>query len=250
MPEKEVTRQSSTIQVIDRASSLIDIISQYGHPVALKTLYTETGLNPATTHRILSSLWKNGLVQRTGAGLYDLGPKLNTLSQEMVTRRTLLTKATPVMQDLWSNVQSKVQLVERDGRSIVSIAECDGNAIIFRTRNPEPLHTSAVGKLFLGYFGESVTRSYLQRAPDGAELFPTLWPDVQSSRERGYAIGESDAKGPQMMGALVTDAADVPVAGLSISTPANSSADTQSRLLPLLESSCRSLSAHLAAIHR
>lgn len=248
MTEKDVRRQSSTIQVIDRASSLMDIISQYGQPVALKTLYTETGLNPATTHRILSSLWKNGLVQRTGAGLYDLGPKLNTLSQEIISRRVLLTKAESVMRDLWTQTKAKVQLIERDGRSAVTIAQCESDSILFRVQSPEPLHNSAVGQLFLGFYGESVTRAYLQKdathPTDDADEFARLWEGFRSCSQQGYAVVEQRDANLTTVGALVRDAADIPIAGLSVST---ATPDGHTHLLPILEGSCQSLTNYLAA---
>ncbi|WP_455208702.1 helix-turn-helix domain-containing protein, partial [Kaarinaea lacus] len=70
MPEK------STIQVIDRMSSLLDAVARYPEPVSLKVLAAETGLHSSTTFRILDSMLANGFVERDPTGKYQLGRKL------------------------------------------------------------------------------------------------------------------------------------------------------------------------------
>ena len=47
-----INTQGSRIQVIDRATALLDAISRYPNPVGLKVLSAETGLHASTTHRI------------------------------------------------------------------------------------------------------------------------------------------------------------------------------------------------------
>ncbi|MEY4001541.1 MAG: hypothetical protein RI968_659, partial [Pseudomonadota bacterium] len=44
------------IQVIERLSTLLDVLAKQSEPVSLKTLSQETGLHPSTAHRILNDL--------------------------------------------------------------------------------------------------------------------------------------------------------------------------------------------------
>ena len=69
-------QRTSAIQVIDRATSLLDAIARYPEPVSLKVLSAETGLHASTAHRILGSLIDNGFVERDNAGHYRLGLRL------------------------------------------------------------------------------------------------------------------------------------------------------------------------------
>ncbi|WP_428034281.1 helix-turn-helix domain-containing protein, partial [Amphritea sp.] len=62
------TKPEARIQVIDRATLLLDVISRYSKPVKLKVLSADAGLHPSTAHRILHSLIDNRFVERSSAG--------------------------------------------------------------------------------------------------------------------------------------------------------------------------------------
>ncbi len=72
-------KATSSIQVITRASRLLDTIATYDDPVSLKTLSSTTRLHPSTAFRILASLIEHGFVERSSAGHYRLGIKLSQL---------------------------------------------------------------------------------------------------------------------------------------------------------------------------
>jgi DNA-binding IclR family transcriptional regulator len=64
---------ASSIQVLDRAMALIGILSRSPGPLDLGRLAEQAGLHTASAHRILGALMAHGLVEKTGAGEYDLG---------------------------------------------------------------------------------------------------------------------------------------------------------------------------------
>ena len=64
---------SSSIQVLDRAMALVGVLSRAPGPISLTRLANESGLHTASAHRILGALMAHGLVEKTGAGEYDLG---------------------------------------------------------------------------------------------------------------------------------------------------------------------------------
>ena len=61
--------KTTSIQVIDRLSQILDVIASYDEPVSLKILSAETGLHPSTAFRILASLVEHGYVERDEAGV-------------------------------------------------------------------------------------------------------------------------------------------------------------------------------------
>ena len=71
-----MTKRVSSIQVLDRAASLMDAIAAAEHAVSLKILCADTGLHPSTAFRILAALTEVGFVERDSAGHYLLGRKL------------------------------------------------------------------------------------------------------------------------------------------------------------------------------
>src|SRR5690606_7693441 len=68
MPRSGDTQKSMsppiTIQVLERAMLLLDILAKHSEPVALKDLAAATGLHASTTHRILNDLVVGRYVER------------------------------------------------------------------------------------------------------------------------------------------------------------------------------------------
>src|SRR5690606_12147085 len=65
-----------TIQVLERAMSLLDVLAKQSDPVPLKDLAAATGLHTSTAHRILNDLVVGRYVERIDSGLYQLGMRL------------------------------------------------------------------------------------------------------------------------------------------------------------------------------
>lgn len=76
-------KATSSIQVIARASRLLDTMAARDEPVSLKTLSDATGLHPSTAFRILASLIEHGFVERGMAGRYRLGVRLLQLGNRV-----------------------------------------------------------------------------------------------------------------------------------------------------------------------
>ncbi|MDS4019664.1 MAG: helix-turn-helix domain-containing protein [Candidatus Competibacter sp.] len=76
-------KATSSIQVIARASRLLDTMAARDEPVSLKTLSDATGLHPSTAFRILASLIEHGFVERGMAGRYLLGVRLLQLGNRV-----------------------------------------------------------------------------------------------------------------------------------------------------------------------
>ena len=220
---------ASSIQVIDRANTLLESIAALPEPASLKYLSAETKLHPSTAFRILSSLTTHGLVERTGGGRYALGMKLLLLGSRVHAKVELLREAKPIMEWLRSQVGETVNLTVREGDEVVYVER----AISHRLMRVEqvigsraPLHVTAVGKLFLAEGGERACREYARRT--GLPRFTSntltqvskLWTQAQTSLKQGYALDNEEAElGVRCIGVAVRDQHGAMVAGLSISAP-------------------------------
>ncbi len=91
-------KATSSIQVITRASRLLETIAAHDEPVSLKTLATATGLHPSTAFRILASLSEHGFVERGVAGRYYLGVKLLQLGNRVASRLDPRREVQPIME--------------------------------------------------------------------------------------------------------------------------------------------------------
>jgi len=223
MPEK------TSIQVIDRMSSLLDAVARYPEPVSLKVLAAETGLHSSTAFRILNSMLSNGFVERDAAGKYQLGRKLLSLGSRVRAQSDVSQIALPVMARLRDELGESVNLTIREGDEVVYIEKATPNRMMHVQQlvgSRAPLHVTAVGKLMLAMAGDEECRGYALRTNLPAYTrntindLPRLMKEAERLREQGYAFDDEEAEiGVGCIGTLIYDANANIIAGLSISAP-------------------------------
>ena len=223
MPEK------SSIQVIDRMSSLLDAIARYPGPVSLKILAAETGLHSSTAFRILNAMVDNGFIDRDAAGKYQLGRKLVRLASRVHGKTDLRQIAQPVMARLRDELGETVNLTVREGDEVVYIEKATPNRMMHVQQlvgSRAPLHVTAVGKLMLATGGDEECEGYAKRTNLPAYTrntinnLPRLLQETAQLRTQAFAFDDEEAEiGVGCIGSLIYDATGNVVAGLSISAP-------------------------------
>jgi DNA-binding IclR family transcriptional regulator len=226
---KNTTLTRSRIQVIDRAASLLEAIARYPDAVSLKVLTAETGLHASTTHRILSSLAQNGLVERDRTGHYRLGVRLLALGARMHGNIDLRAVALPVMQALRDRLGESVNLTIREGDEVVYVEKATPQRMMHVQQlvgSRAPLHVTAVGKLMLGAGGEAACEAYSRRTNLPAYTRNTisslsrLVEETTDAYSKGYALDNGEAEiDVGCIGVLVYDSTGNVAAGLSVSAP-------------------------------
>jgi DNA-binding IclR family transcriptional regulator len=247
-PDKNV----SSIQVIDRAVTLMDALAREAGPASLKVLAAESGLHPSTAHRILAALSEHGLIDRDSANLYRLGPRLLQWSGRVGAGQDLRQIARPVMEWLRDQLGESVNLTLREGDQMVYIERAIPNRMMRVEQmigSRAPLHVTAVGKLMLGEVGATATREYARRTGLRAYTVNTraktvaLLADIDASRARGYALDDEEAElGVGCIGVLIRDASGAAVAGLSVSAPMER---RQEAWIPLVQEAGQRISERL-----
>ena len=222
-------KKSSAIQVIDRATSLLDAISRYPEPVSLKVLSAETGLHASTAHRILGSLIDNRFVERDPVGHYRLGMRLLQLGARLHSNIDLRAVALPVMEALRDKFGESVNLTLREGDVVVYIEKATPNRMMHVQQlvgSRAPLHVTAVGKLMLGAAGDEAIRGYAQRTNLPAytrntiTTLPRLMDECHQAISQGYALDNEEAEiDVGCIGVLLYDSTGNVAAGLSVSAP-------------------------------
>ena len=222
----------SSIQVIERMMSLLDALARHATPVNLKQLATETRLHPSTTHRILSVMVDNRLVDRIEPGTYRLGIRLLELGSLVKSRISVRQEALPHMQQLHQELGETVNLSVRHDDEVVYIERTSGNSSMMRVVHiigaRAPLHITAVGKLFLAEDGPDRCTEYAQRTrlpkyTDNTLTDPdNLARELEKIRRQGYALDDEEAeKGVSCIGAGIFNDEGRLVAGLSVSAPSD-----------------------------
>ena len=217
-----------SIQVIDRLSRLLEVITRYDRPVTLKIISADSELHTSTTFRILTSMVENGLIEREGDG-YHLGAKLVALGHRAAGQVDLVETAEPIMAALRDELNESINLTQREVDEVIYIGRKVPNRMMRVEQvigSRAPLHVTAVGKLMLGTAGEAAIHAYaknngLKRMTDNTITdVDALVSHCVAAATAGIAFDDEEAEiGVGCIGVLLLDEQKRPLAGLSISAP-------------------------------
>lgn len=221
---------SVTIQVLDRAMRILDVLAGQQDPVALKDLAAATGLHTSTTHRILSDLVAGRYVERVDSGLYRLGMRLLELGSLVKGRLDVRAAAIVPMRELHKQTGQTVNLSLRQGDEIVYIerswSERSGMQVVRAIGGRAPLHLTSTGKLFLSEADPRYIRSYAMRTGLAGTTRNSITQVDQLERElalvrrHGYSRDNEELElGVRCIAAGVYDDTGALLAGLSLSAP-------------------------------
>lgn len=230
-PPAEVgTGLGMAIQVLERATALLDALAAQPDPVTLKDLSKATGLHPSTAHRILNDLVIGRYVDRVDSGLYQLGMRLLELGSLVKGRLNVREAALEAMQGLHKLTGQTVNLSVQQGDEIVYIdrawSERSGMQVVRAIGGRAPLHLTSNGKLFLSAMDVRQVRAYAARTnlagstSNSITALEALERELTLVRQHGYARDNEELElGVRCIAAGIYDDTGKLVAGLSISAP-------------------------------
>jgi DNA-binding IclR family transcriptional regulator len=224
--------RTATIQVLERAFGLLELLASQPDPISLKEISERTGLHPSTAHRILNDLTIGRFVDRPQAGTYRLGMRLLELGNLVKARLDVREASLAPMRELHKVTHQPVNLSMRQGDEIVYVertySERSGMQVVRAVGGRAPLHLTSVGKLFLAHEDPARVRAYAMRTgltghtrnsiTDAARLDREL----ASVRASGVARDDEELElGVRCMAAGIFDDQGQLLAGLSVSAPAD-----------------------------
>lgn len=218
------------IQVLERATALLDALAAQPDPVALKDLSKATGLHSSTAHRILNDLVLGRYVDRVDSGLYQLGMRLLELGSLVKGRLNVREAAIDAMQALHTLTGQTVNLSVQQSDEIVYIdrawSERSGMQVVRAIGGRAPLHLTSNGKLFLSVVDTRQVRAYAARTHlagstvNSITSLEALERELSLVRQHGYARDNEELElGVRCIAAGIYDDTGKLVAGLSISAP-------------------------------
>jgi DNA-binding IclR family transcriptional regulator len=225
-------QQTPTIQVLERAFSLLETLAAQPESVSLKEISERTGLHPSTAHRILNDLAIGRFVDRPQAGSYRLGMRLLELGNLVKARLDVRDAALAPMRELHKVTHQPVNLSMRQGDEIVYIertySERSGMQVVRAVGGRAPLHLTSVGKLFLAHDDPARVRSYATRTGltghtrNSITDVTRLERELATVRATGTARDDEELElGVRCMACGIYDDQGKLLAGLSVSAPAD-----------------------------
>jgi len=193
----------ASIQVLDRASAILRVLTQHHDPVNLKVIAEETNLHVSTCHRLLADLVRLRFVEKgTTAGTYRLGLRLLQLGNLVRERISIRDTARSGMESLHKATGQTINLSIRQNDSVVYIDRVlkdKGDIQVVRTIGATaPLHLTSSGKLFLAEDSSEQIRNYALRngleaaTPKSIQNISQLLSEIDRVRTLGFATDDEE----------------------------------------------------------
>ncbi|MGH3493836.1 MAG: IclR family transcriptional regulator [Sciscionella sp.] len=245
---------------VGKALRLLSLLGDHPDGVGISPLARATGYPVSTTHRLLSSLQREGFVASDPRSRrYRLGLRLFELGQQVSHARGFTGTAVPVMQQVTEHTREPTLMSVLDGHQQVYVHYVEGPQQVQITGEPGrrgPVHCTSMGKCLLA-FQRAEVRDRLVAELELAPLAPatitdraTFAREIEGVRERGYAIADEEHEpGIRAVGVPVCGPDGVALAALSTAAPAYRTTVAELReFVPVLVAAARELAAALPRI--
>ena len=188
---------SSTIQ---RALDILNLFKEHKR-LSFTDLQENLGFNKSTLFRVLSTLCDNRYLRRDEQGRYELGLNVFILGRRISGEHQLRNISLPHMKRCSEEIDLTCHLGILDGLRVVIIEKTTPQrnvVMVSRVGGSVPAHCTGQGKTLLAYSPketvERIVHAYgLERyTPHTITTEDGLFRELQTIRERGYAIDNSE----------------------------------------------------------
>src|SRR4051794_15130353 len=220
------------VRVIDRALSIVNLLSTIDHLVAASEMGEALKLNKSTLHRLLAVLEHHRYVERdTLSGRYRLGLRFAELENIALSRFDLQSTARPFVEQLVKATGETAHLGILQGNEVVSLVNVESRHSV---RTPStvgrrsPIHCTSQGKVLVGFLPQpqpqitQVLRAYrfTPHTPKTIRQSAAFRTELAKVRQLGYSVDDEEfEQGLRCIGAPVRDHTGNVVAAVSIAGP-------------------------------
>jgi IclR family acetate operon transcriptional repressor len=233
--------RSGSVQSIERAFTLLEIMADQGGMASLSHLAATTGLPLPTIHRLVRTLVDIGYVRQDTSRQYVLAPKLIRLGESSASM--LSVWARPHLSRVVDELGESANLAMLDGDQIVYVAQVPSrhSMRMFTEVGRRVLpHCTAVGKALMAKMpppqvGEILQRTGMPRYTENTITDTHEFADaLESIAAQGYAVDEGEQEVGVRCVAVAVEGIPARLA-ISISGPATRMTDAViERAVPLL----------------
>ena len=229
-PGAVASRQSSTLSSVRNAARLLKEFSGNTRELGVSELSRRLGLSKSTTHRLLSTLADERLLEQdSDTGAYRLGLAIYELGATVSVHIGLHDACDSVIDGLRQGTRETVQVAVLDNREVVYVERRESPhtlRLLGPVAHRADAHCTSSGKLLLAY----LTSAALEATLDGwvlSRTTPSTIHDISSLRtgltvirQRGWAEDVNEAAlGLASIAAPIRNDVGVVVAAVSVSGP-------------------------------
>ncbi len=223
-----VSSKSSAVQSVDRAITVMELLSSQGWS-GVTEVANELDIHKSTAYRLLATLRDRGLVEQDSATeKYRLGFGMVLLASSVTADLDIVRYARPVCERLSDETEETVTVTALEAGEAVVIHQSISNSSMMAVDWSgwhTPLHASAAGKVLLAYMPKEQRRRILRKPLE--ELTENTVTDrdvlqqqLQEIRTTGYGrtIEELEV-GINAVGAPIWDSNGSVIAAVAVSGP-------------------------------
>jgi IclR family transcriptional regulator, KDG regulon repressor len=154
-PLSNATRDDTTLSSVRNAARLLAAFTATDRELGVTDLARRVGLAKSTVHRLLTTLVREGLIERGAArGQYRLGLRLYELGAMAPQRTDLHVVAVGPMDELRARTGETVHVAVLDGTDVVAVDRRETPGMLrlaSRLGVRHPAHATSAGKVLLAY---------------------------------------------------------------------------------------------------
>jgi IclR family acetate operon transcriptional repressor len=194
----------------------------------LSDLAREAGLAPSTTHRLLTTLERNGFAQFDPLrSKWHVGRKAFAVGVAFTNLQSFIAAALPLMRRLRDATKETANLGILEDGEVITVAQVGSREIIRAISAPggrAPVMNSGMGKAIVATWPDDaiealVARHGLRRLTRRSlRSMSAVREDIEAIRQRGYAYDDEEfTSGMRCVASVVWSATGEPLGGLSVS---------------------------------
>lgn len=228
LKKSSAAERSGSVQSVDRALSLLEILGQDAEGYRLTDLAARAGLSISTVHRLLTTLEKRQFVQfNQSEGLWHVGRATFQVGSTFAQQRNFVAATLPFLRHLRDVTRETANLgVAIDGR-VVFLSQVESREImraITRVGGSTPMPNSGMGKALLATFSAADVSSVISTygmhklTPNSLTRASDLNSALKRVRSLGYAVDDEEFQlGLRCIAAPVYDNQGEAVCAISVS---------------------------------
>lgn len=187
------------IESVKKACHIISCFSSEEPVLGNLEIAEKLGMNPSTTHHLISTLCNEGVLMRDNNRKYRLGWKLLEWNNNVMFQQDIYDKAIPLVKELINQYEGTVHIGMFDKGEVVFVLKASSqkaSPIHTYIGSRKPAHATSVGKVLLSfnssYLQETIDRGLSRQAQNTITDISKLKVDLETVRENGYSISDNE----------------------------------------------------------
>lgn len=225
------SKRPNTVQSVDRALDIMEMLAASKNGLSLSDLSARVGLNASTCHHLLQTLLHRSYVEQDAeTKKYALGNRVLHLQYGRTQQIDLAAQGLPVLRQVNEATGEAIHLATLQGLDMITLLKLESLHPVRVDHSPvgkiNAAHATATGKAILAFLPEAhvlslITERGLRPFTERTITRETeLMADLERVRRQGFAVDDEEFQpGVYCVGAPVRDHTGKVVASISISLP-------------------------------